>query len=123
MIKGKQHTLTWHIDNIKSSHVDSKVNTKFLAWLETNYGEDGIGLVKTTRGKKNDYLAMVLDFSKEGKLVLDMSDYVKGMANDWEAVAESLTMSSSPWTEKMFKVDKTSPLLLATKRRETSTLL
>eukprot|EP00978_Attheya_sp_CCMP212_P019401 scaffold54368_cov48-Attheya_sp.AAC.1 len=43
---------------------------------------------------------MVLDFSKEGKLVLDMCDYVKGMVKDWEAVAESLAMSSSLWTEK-----------------------
>eukprot|EP00978_Attheya_sp_CCMP212_P005488 scaffold12295_cov58-Attheya_sp.AAC.1 len=115
MIEGKQHTLTWHIDDIKLSHVDSKVNDKFLAWLETNYGEDGIGSVKTTRGKKDDYLAMVLDFSKKGKLVLDMCDYVKGMVK--EAVAESLAMSSSPWTEKRFKLDETSPLL-ATKHRE-----
>eukprot|EP00978_Attheya_sp_CCMP212_P028783 scaffold100331_cov51-Attheya_sp.AAC.5 len=92
MIEGKQNTLTWHVDNIKSSHVDSKVNDKFLAcWLETNYGEDGIGSVKTTRGKKHSYLVMVLDFSKEGKLVLDMCDYVKGMVKDWGAVAEKAT--------------------------------
>eukprot|EP00978_Attheya_sp_CCMP212_P026894 scaffold89292_cov54-Attheya_sp.AAC.1 len=106
-----------NIDDIKSSHVDSKVNDKFLAWLEKTYGEDGIGSVKTTRGKRHDYLAMVLEFNKEGKLVLDMWDYVKGMVNDWESVTESLPISSSPWTEKLFKVDKTSPLL-AKKSRE-----
>eukprot|EP00978_Attheya_sp_CCMP212_P024375 scaffold76452_cov30-Attheya_sp.AAC.1 len=117
MIKGKQHTLTWHIDGIKSSHVNSKVNNKFLVWLEKTYGEGGIGSVKTTRGKRHDYLAMVLDFSQKGKLVLDMCDYVKNMVNDWEAVTESLPMSTSPWTEKLFKVDKTSPLL-AKKSRE-----
>eukprot|EP00978_Attheya_sp_CCMP212_P020733 scaffold59680_cov31-Attheya_sp.AAC.1 len=65
MIKGKQHTLTWHVDGIKSSHVNSKVNDKFLVWLEKTYGEDGIGSVKTTRGKRHDYLAMVLDFNQK----------------------------------------------------------
>eukprot|EP00978_Attheya_sp_CCMP212_P001665 scaffold3444_cov50-Attheya_sp.AAC.1 len=118
MIEGKQHTVTWHVDDIKSNHVNFKVNDTFLVWLEKTYGEDGIGSVKTTRGKRHDYLAMVLDFNKEGKLVLDMCDYVKGMVKqDWEAVAESLPMSSSLWTEKLFKVDEMSPLL-AKKSRE-----
>jgi hypothetical protein len=117
MIEEKQQTLTWHVDDIKSSHVNVKVNDTFLVWLEKTYGEDGIGSVKTTRGKRHDYLAMVLDFNQEGKLVLDMCDYVKNMVKDWEAVAESLPMSTSPWTEKLFKVDETSPLL-AKKSRE-----
>jgi len=26
MVNRKQHTVTWHIDDVKSSHVDSKVN-------------------------------------------------------------------------------------------------
>jgi hypothetical protein len=32
-IKGKQHTVTWHaVDDLKSSHVDPKVNDDFLKW-------------------------------------------------------------------------------------------
>ena len=27
---GKQHTVTWHVDDLKSSHVDPKVNDVFL---------------------------------------------------------------------------------------------
>jgi hypothetical protein len=34
MVNGKQHTVTWHVDNLKSSHINSKVNDKFFAWLQ-----------------------------------------------------------------------------------------
>jgi hypothetical protein len=50
IVNGKQHTLTWHVDVIKATHVDSKVNDRFLVWLEKTYGEDGIGSIKVTRG-------------------------------------------------------------------------
>ena len=79
MINNKQHTITWHVDDIKSSHVEPEVNDKFLLWLNKTYGEDGIGNVKATRGKRHDYLAMILDFSSAGVLKLDMVDYIKGI--------------------------------------------
>jgi hypothetical protein len=31
VINGKQHTVTWHIDDLKSSHIDPKVNDEFLS--------------------------------------------------------------------------------------------
>ena len=82
MVNGQQHTIAWHVDDIKASHVQSKVNDEFLKWLEKTYGEDGIGKVKTTRGLIHDYLAMKLDFTNRGKLRLDMTDYIKGMITD-----------------------------------------
>ena len=30
MVRGHQHTVTWHVDDIKSSHVDHKVKDEFL---------------------------------------------------------------------------------------------
>ena len=35
IVNGKQHTVTWHIDDLKSSHVDPKVNDEFLEWLKS----------------------------------------------------------------------------------------
>ena len=29
MVNGKQHTITWHVDDVKSSHVDPTVNGDF----------------------------------------------------------------------------------------------
>ena len=58
MVKGHQHTITWHVDNLKSSHMNPKVNEKFIQWLENMYGDKEIGKVKATRGKGYNYLAM-----------------------------------------------------------------
>jgi hypothetical protein len=30
IVKGKQHTVTWHIKNLKSSHMNPDVNNEFL---------------------------------------------------------------------------------------------
>jgi hypothetical protein len=32
-VNGKQHTVTWHVDDLKSSHIDPKVNDDFHTWL------------------------------------------------------------------------------------------
>lgn len=42
IIRGKQHTIAWHVDDVKSSHVDPKVNDEFLIWMKKKYAADGI---------------------------------------------------------------------------------
>jgi hypothetical protein len=73
-VNGKQHTVTWYVDDLKSSHVDSKVNDNFTEWCETTYGSDDLGHVKVVRGKIHDYLAMILDFTEDGGCVEDRHD-------------------------------------------------
>ncbi len=107
MVNGKQHTITWHVDDLKSSHVDPKVNDDFLKWLQEKYGS--VKKVEGTRGKKHDYLAMTLDYSEPGVLKVDMVDYVKGMVEDFpEELDEKV---KGPWTEKLFKIDEKAPPL------------
>ena len=65
-----------------SSHVDSRVNDKFLKGLEQKYGEHGI--VKVTRGKVHKFLGMTFDFCTKGKLKVDMTKYMKKMYEDFE---------------------------------------
>jgi hypothetical protein len=48
-VNGKQQTVTWHVDDLKWSHVDSKVNDNFAEWCETTYGSDDLGHVKVVR--------------------------------------------------------------------------
>jgi hypothetical protein len=33
MVEGKQHIITWHVDDVKSSHVNKRVNNEFLQRL------------------------------------------------------------------------------------------
>ena len=108
IVNNKQHTVTWHVDDLKSSHVDPRVNNKFHKWLEKTYGEDGIGEVKCTRGNIHDYLAMGLDFSLSGALRLNMVPYVKGMCEDFPG---KLYKVSCPWTATLFQIDDKAKLL------------
>ena len=82
MVHGKQHTITWHVDDIKSSHVDPKVNDKFAEWCEKEYGSDKIGHVKAHRGKVHDYLGMNLDYTKKGVSQVEMKKHIKNMMNE-----------------------------------------
>ena len=65
-VHGKQHTVRFHVDDLMSSHVNKKVNDKFLKWLNKKYGTHGE--VKATRGDVHDYLGMTFDFSDKGKV-------------------------------------------------------
>ena len=62
IIRGRQKTLTWHVDDVKSSHKDKKVNDEFHTWCENKYVSNTVGNVKVVRGDKNDYLTMILDY-------------------------------------------------------------
>jgi hypothetical protein len=62
MVNDNQHTVTWHVNDLKSSHIESKVDDKFLLWLKEVYASDEIGEVKAVRGHCQDYLAMIWIF-------------------------------------------------------------
>ena len=81
VIDGKQHTVKYHVDDLMGSHVDSKVNDKFLKWLNEMYGH--FGEVKATHGPIHNYLGMTFDFLEKGIVKIDMIDYVKGMLEDF----------------------------------------
>jgi hypothetical protein len=82
-VNGKQQTVTWHVDDLKSSHVDSRVNNNFAQWCEKTYGSDDLGHVKVVRGKIHDYLGMILDFTDNGAMKVDMVYYIKGIFEEF----------------------------------------
>ena len=49
IVKRKQHTVTWHFDNLKSNYVNPEVNNEFLHWLKCTYANDNIGKIKSIR--------------------------------------------------------------------------
>jgi hypothetical protein len=103
-VNGKQQTVTWHVDDLKSSHIDPKVNDKFAEWCEATYGSDDLGHVKVVRGKIHDYLAMIMDYTQEGALKVDMRYYIEGMCEEFPHEIKATKVA--PWTEKLFKVQK-----------------
>ena len=60
-----------------------KANDKFYEWAEKTYGSEELGHVKVHRGKRHDYLGMILDYGIEGKLQVDMKYYIRKMIEEW----------------------------------------
>ena len=56
MVYGKKHTRTWHVDDVKSSHVDTKVNEKFHTGSGQKYGSEETRHVTAVR--ENDMIIL-----------------------------------------------------------------
>ena len=65
-IRGSQHTVRFHVDDLLSSHVDGIVNDKFAKWLNKMYGKHG-KKVKVVKGNHHQYLGMSLEFISKKK--------------------------------------------------------
>ena len=95
-----QHTIVFHVDDLKSSHIDKKVNDKFEKWLQGKYG--GYKAVTAHRGKKFDYLGMILDYSEKGKVKIDMTSYVKNMLESFPVKLSKMDTVRTPASDNLF---------------------
>ena len=76
-VKGKQHTVRFHVDDILLSHEDEKVNDDFHQWLNKTFGK--LKELTTSRGKVNTFLSTELNFSDPGKLGVKQTTHVQDM--------------------------------------------
>jgi hypothetical protein len=65
----------WHVDDLKISHEETRVVDDFIKDLETEFGKETS--LSKSRGKVHDSLGMILDFSVQGELQVNMIPYVK----------------------------------------------
>ena len=99
---GKQQTFTWHVDDLKSIHVYPKVNEEFTQWCENTYGSDDLVNVIVARGKIHDYLGMIMDFTQEGSLKIDMICYIVGILEEFPYDINAT--QKTPWMENLLKI-------------------
>ena len=109
IVDGTQHTIRFHVDDLKSSHMKAKVNDLFLKWLNEKYGK--FGEVKATRGKIHDYLGMTFDFTDPGKVKVDMCEYMSSMVDEWPGGIKPGDTAPTPATTDLFNVAEDSPPL------------
>ena len=57
------------MDDLKISCVDANEVTKMIQWLESEYGK-----MHGSRGKRNDYLGMWIDYSIPGEVRIFMEE-------------------------------------------------
>ena len=79
-VKGKQLTVTWHIDDLKISHVDQAVVDQFVNDLKAEFGQ--LGEISVSEGKRHDYLGMFLDYNEDGVVQVDMRSYLSTILDD-----------------------------------------
>jgi hypothetical protein len=72
------HTVTWHVHDLKSSHINPKVNDDFLMAREDKWRQKH-RKSQATRGKRHDYLGMTLNYSTHGQVKIEMIEYIRSM--------------------------------------------
>ena len=104
MIRGKQCTVGWYVDDTKISHVDPEVVTEIVEAIEENFGK-----MTVTRGKKHTFLGMDLTLNGDGTVTVAMSNYIREAIADFgEDVSAP---ASTPGGKNLFTVDEESPPL------------
>ena len=72
-------TVTWHIDDLKISHKDSREVTKFIKHFGDIYGDR----MTVHRSRVHYYLGMDLDFNITKVLKIVMIKYIKKIHEDF----------------------------------------
>ena len=98
--KGSQHTVLFHVDDLKSSHTNPRVNDEFDKWLQKNYGAHGE--VSIHRGKVHDYLGMEIDYTEKGKVKIGMIKYVASMLEDFPQLFKKTDTAVTPASDTLF---------------------
>ena len=80
MINGKQCTVCWYVDDVKVSHVEESVVDDVVSKMQEEYGKKAP--LTVNHGKVLDYLNMKINYSKEGKVVFSMREYVKNLLEE-----------------------------------------
>ena len=101
VVDGKQCTVLWHVDDLKISHINERVNESVLASLNRKYGKETP--LTVTRGNLHDYLGMTLDYSTDGKVAIRMEDYIDNMLTDVPANMDGHAVT--PAGAHLFKVN------------------
>ena len=116
-INGKQLTVTWHVDDLKVSHVEEQVVEEFLKWVQNKYEEQHIKKVKPSCGKKHDYLGMDIDYTEPGVFKVSMVKYITGMIEKFPFKDELENKKRrSPAADHLFMINPKSKLLTQDKK-------
>ena len=104
-------TVTMHVDDLKVSHVDPKVNDVFIEHFKHLYNRDSLKPVSVRRGKIHDYLGIDLDFTHVGNVRISMIKYSDKIFNDFPEQICTTAPPSTPAANHLFDIrDDNDPL-------------
>ena len=100
IVDGNYCTVCWHVDDLKISHVDSTVVDNILQHLEEYYVK--VTQMTNTQVKVHNYMGMVLDFIKKGKVRVTMPNNIQSIIET--APTEMDIFSENPSANHLFQV-------------------
>jgi hypothetical protein len=101
-IDGKQCTISWHVDDLKISHVSHEVLDQIVDQLSEKYVKEAP--LTVNRGKVHEYLGMTIDYSIPRKVQFIMNDYIENLLDD---APEGMTGdAATPAVHHLFDVNE-----------------
>jgi hypothetical protein len=111
IIDGKQCTIVWDVDDLKISHVDPAAVTTIINLLDQTYGQQIVAgkraAVTVNRGKLHEYLGMLLDYSEQNVVKIDMRAYIRKL--DEEMPEDIAGTATSPAAAYLFDIKEGVP--------------
>lgn len=111
-VDGEQLTITWHVDDLKISHADPAVVTNIINKLDMKYGYEACGKrspLTVHRGKKHEYVGMLLDYTENQKVKIDMKKYIDKILIDLSPEFEGA--AQTPAADHLFEINDACPKL------------
>ena len=97
VVKGKQLTVAWYVDDCKVSHVDADVVSNFINDLKPHFGE-----LQTSRGKKHIFLGINFEIKEDKSIELEMKSQLQEAI---EAFSEDISkIVTSPAQHHLFEI-------------------
>ena len=106
MVRGNQQTIRFYVDDVLSSHIDPKVNDRFLCEMNDLYGS--LKKCTSTRGKTHNFLGMMLTFRSDGCLQVSMKDHIDDLLKSYPGAKG---VASTPVSKSLFSIDDKSKFL------------
>ena len=113
---GTQHTIRFRVDDILSSHLNAKVNDKFLKEPNQFYGKLKPGTSK--RGDEHEFLGMTLKYKRNGTLEVRMDTHINDFVETCSGLDQNSGVTPTPAAKNLFNIDSKSELLNKKEREE-----
>ena len=98
--------MLWHVDDLKTNHIEKEVLEKFIEFLRTIYDDNEIGKIIVNKGPVYEFVGMKLDYSVPGKLIVDMVNYVEKIVENFEELDYVLPKkTATPAAIHLFKMN------------------
>lgn len=104
IIKGKQCTIVWYVDVMKTSHMDAGALDVIIKKFE-----EKLGKMTITQGNEHTFLGMQLEYKRAGTVTITMKEYLVEETED--SGLDIVHTRTIPAKKGHFNLDDESPKL------------